>query len=121
VRYLTGEQQEFALRFADVALPPDATDCEPWQWHAGAWRRFFLTREWNIAGIWVSVAGEQTHDGDVRRWMHVGGEDECRTSDRHALIAALEEAGKLLDSLLEIERPSCSSSPLSVRRARRAR
>jgi hypothetical protein len=99
VRYPTLEEQALALRFAHVPLPPDATDCEAWQWHADAWRRFFLVKEWNIGGIWVSVAGEQTEYGDVRRWMHVGGEDACRGSDRHTLIEALEEAGQLLDSL----------------------
>ena len=96
---LDSNEQATALRFAHVALPPDATECEPWVLHAGEWRRFFLVREWNIGGIWVSVAGDQSEHGDVRRWMHVGGEDECKGSDRRALIAALHAAGQLLDSL----------------------
>jgi hypothetical protein len=91
--------QATALRFAHVALPADAIDCDQWVWHADAWRRFFLTREWNIGDIWVSVAGEQTDDGELRRWMVVGGEDKFSSSDRRALIAAIEEAGRLLDSL----------------------
>jgi hypothetical protein len=96
---LDSNEQATALRFAHVALPPDATECEPWVLNAGGWRRFFLVREWNIGGIWVSVAGEQTERGDVRRWMNVGGEDECKGSDRRTLIAALQDAGQLLDSL----------------------
>ena len=95
------DEQVLALRFAHVALPDDATDCGPWQWHGGDdWRRHFLTREWNVEGIWVSVAGEQRHDGDVERWLHVGGEDQCTSSDRRLLIAALTDAGQLLDSLV---------------------
>lgn len=98
------EEQMLAYRFAHVALPDDATDCGPWQWHGGNdWRRYFLTREWNVAGIWVSVAGEQRHHGDVERWMHVGGEDQCTGSDRRRLIEALRDAGRLLDSLVAME------------------
>jgi hypothetical protein len=88
------------FRFAHVALPSDAVECQPWHRHGeNDWRRFFLTREWNISEVWVSVAGEQDHHGEVKRWLHVGGEDHCSTSDRRELIAALTDAGHLLDSL----------------------
>jgi hypothetical protein len=97
---LTDEQQSLAFRFAALALPLDATDCDPWEWHgAGDWRRYFLTKEWDVSGLWVSVGGEQNHFGKVKRWLHVGGEDQCDDSDRHQLIDALTEAGKLLDGL----------------------
>jgi hypothetical protein len=97
---LSSDEQTLAYRFAHVALPDDAVQCGPWQWHGGDdWRRYFLTREWNVAGIWVSVEGEQGHHGDVRRWMHVGGEDGFSTADRHDLMTALQEAGRLFDSL----------------------
>ena len=86
-------------RFAHLDVPPEAIDCAPWHWHGGNdWRRHFVVREWNVGGLWVSVAGEQNHRGEVRRWLHVGGEDQCTTSDRHRLIAALVEAGQLLDA-----------------------
>ena len=58
-----------------------------------------LTRAWEVAGIWVEVAGEQDHHGRITRWMHVGGEDQCDTSDRGLLITALTEAGALYDAL----------------------
>jgi hypothetical protein len=58
-----------------------------------------MTREWDVSGFWVSLAGEQNHYGEVTRWMHVGGDDQCSTSDRGDLIAALLEAGQLLDTL----------------------
>ena len=100
MRDLTDDEQQLAYRFAAVALPPDAIACDPWEWHGGtSYRRYFLTREWNVAGIWVSVAGEQDHEGGITRWMHVGGEDQCSTSDRRELIVALQEAGELLDAL----------------------
>jgi hypothetical protein len=100
LRELSDEEQTLAYRFAHVALPEDAIGCDPWEWHGGQdWRRYFLTREWDVNGIWVSVAGEQNHHGDVKRWMHVGGEDQCTTSDRQRLIAVLIEAGRLLDAL----------------------
>jgi hypothetical protein len=108
---LTDVEQTLAYRFAHVALPPDATDCESWRWRGGEWRRFFLVREWDIGGIWVSVAGEQNHRGHVRRWMHVGGEDECTSSDRRRLIGALEEAGRLLDALTATD-----VAPIAARR-----
>ena len=96
---LSDHEQVLANRFAHLPLPDDATDCEPWCWHGEDWRRHFLTREWEVAGLWVSVAGEQNHHGDVRRWMHVGGEDHCTTSDREQLIAALVQAGQLFDAV----------------------
>lgn len=102
MRDLTDDERRLAFRFAEVALPPDAIACDPWDWHGGdSYRRYFLTREWNVAGIWVSVAGEQDHEGEITRWMHVGGEDQCSTSDRRQLIVALQEAGELFDSLTE--------------------
>jgi hypothetical protein len=100
MRDLTDDEQRLSYRFAHVPLPADATTCDPWERHGeNDWRRYFLTREWDIAGIWVSVAGEQNHLGDVTRWMQVGGDDQCSTSDRRGLITALEDAGRLLDSL----------------------
>jgi hypothetical protein len=87
--------------FADVAIPAHATDCGAWSRHGDDdWRRPFLIKEWEIAGLWVSVAGEQDHHGKVTRWLHVGGHDQCTTSDRQDLIAALTAAGELLDSLV---------------------
>jgi hypothetical protein len=100
MREPSDDEQALAFRFAHVSLPEEAIDCEPWHSHGDEdWRRVFLIREWEIEGIWVSVAGEQSHDGQVRRWLHVGGEDRCTSSDRQRLIAALVEAGRLLDSL----------------------
>ena len=96
---LTDAQQILAYRFAHVALPIYATDCDPWEWFGDAWKRYFTVKEWNVAGLWVSVGGEQTQHGLVTRWLHVGGEDQCSTSDREELIAALVDAGKLFDSL----------------------
>jgi hypothetical protein len=99
-RGLTDEEQALAYRFAHVPLPMDAICCDPWTWHGPHdWRRFFLTREWEVNGIWVSVAGEQNHRGGITRWMHVGGDDQCSTSDRTDLIVALVEAGRLFDDL----------------------
>ena len=40
--------------------------------------------------------------------MHVGGEDQCTGSDRRLLIAALTDAGRLLDSLVA-SNGSCTS------------
>lgn len=100
MRNLSKDEQALAVRFTHVPLPSEAIECEPWLSHGDAdWRRHFLIREWEIAGLWVSVAGEQNHHGEVRRWLHVGGEDQCTSSDRQRLITALIEAGRLLDSL----------------------
>jgi hypothetical protein len=96
---MNDEQQNLAFRFAHVALPAYATDCEPWEWHEDAWRRFFAIQEWNVGSICVSVAGEQTHHGNVTRWLQVGGEDKFTKSSRRHLMEALELAGQLLDSL----------------------
>lgn len=94
-------ESELAARFAGVSLPNDAIENDAWRRHgAEDWRRHFLSKEWNVAGIWVSVAGEQNHHGGIRRWMHVGGEDQCTTSDRRQLVIAIEEAGRLLDALV---------------------
>ena len=92
-------EQSLALRFSHVALPDDAVDCEPWEWHANAWRRFFSVRDWHVGAVSVGVAGEQTHRGHIRRWVYVGGEDQFALADREPLIRALIDAGKLLDSL----------------------
>ena len=91
-----------ALRFAHVPLPDEAvaTDCEPWKWHDGAWRRFFTVREWQIAAITVALLGEQTHTGVVPRWLYVGGEDQLTGPQRHLLVHTLVEAGRMLDLLL---------------------
>jgi hypothetical protein len=100
MRALTDDEQDLAYRFAHVALPEDAVACDPWASHGEQdWRRYFLTREWDVNGIWVSVAGEQNQDGEITRWMHVGGEDQCDTSERAELIAALIEAGQIFDAL----------------------
>lgn len=100
MRKLTDDEQQAAYRYAHLELPVDAIDCDPWYWHGGDdWRRYFVTREWDVSGLWVSVAGEQDHDGKITRWLHVGGDDQCSTSDRGELIAALVDAGRLLDSL----------------------
>jgi hypothetical protein len=100
MRDLTDEQQALAYRFADLALPLDATECDPWEWHGTQdWRRYFLTRDWDVGGIFVTVGGEQNHLGDVVRWLHVGGNDQCDGSDRRTLIDALTAAGTLLDGL----------------------
>jgi hypothetical protein len=94
------DEQSLAYRFASLALPDDATDCGAWQWHGGDdWRRPFTVREWEVVGVWVSVAGEQNHHGSVTRWVHVSGEDQCNPTDRSRLISALIDAGSLLDSL----------------------
>lgn len=100
MRDLCDHEQAVAFRLSHLPLPPDAIECETWQRHGDdEWRRGFLIREWEVAGLWVSVVGEQRRNGDIRRWMHIGGEDECNTSDRQQLIAAIREAGQLLDSL----------------------
>jgi hypothetical protein len=100
----TVDEGAVALRFCHVGLPDDAIECHPWRRHGVTeWRRRFLTREWEVAGIWISVVGEQNHRGEVTRWMHVGGEDRCTSSDGRQLIAALEAAGQLLDSLVKAE------------------
>jgi hypothetical protein len=100
MHYVDIDEQALALCFAHLPLPEDAIDCEPWHWHRDDWRRLFLTQEWYVAGLWISVAGEQNRYGDITRWMHVGGEDQCTTSDRKRLIAALQQAGQVLDSLM---------------------
>ena len=57
----------------------------------------------------MCIAGEQTHSGEVWRWLHVGGEDQCTTSERKQLIAALVDAGAFLESLSESRAPLLSS------------
>jgi hypothetical protein len=101
---LSYEEQALAFRFAHLPLPDGVTSCDPWLAHGqDDWRRLFVIREWEIAGLWVSVAGEQDHHGNVTRWLHVGGDDQCRSSDRQRLILALVEAGRLLDSLIRAD------------------
>jgi hypothetical protein len=100
MRELTEDQQQLAYRFAALALRADATGCDPWEWHGDLdWRRYFVTREWDVGGVWVSVGGEQSHRGHLTRWLHVGGEDQCDGADRHQLIQALTDAGELLEGL----------------------
>jgi hypothetical protein len=83
-----------------VALPPYATNCGPWHRQGeDSWQRHVFVREWDVAGVWVSVAGEQHHLGEASVWLHVGGEDRCTGFDQRQLITALMEAGELLDSL----------------------
>lgn len=94
------DEQTLTRRFACVDLPADAIESGPWQPHGDDdWRRHFLTREWNLHGLSVRVAGQQDSHGDVTRWMHVGGEDHCTSSDRLGLITALVDAGELLHML----------------------
>lgn len=103
MRALTDFEQQLAYRFAHLLLPEDAVRCDPWFWHGDDdYRRYFLTRDWDVEGIWIEVAGEQNHRGEVTRWMHIGGEDQCDTSDRMRLIAVLVEAGELYDSLTAV-------------------
>lgn len=99
MRSLTPKERELAVRFAHVDLPVDVTDCEPWEWHQDAWRRLFTVREWQVAGVMVTVSGEQTHRGDLALWIYVGGEDQFSASSHGPLLAALVQAGTLLDSL----------------------
>lgn len=103
MRALTDLEQQLAYRFAHLPLPEDAVKCDPWFWQGqDDYRRYFLTREWDVEGIWIEVAGEQNHLGEVTRWLHIGGEDQCGTSDRMRLIAVLVEAGELYDSLTAV-------------------
>jgi hypothetical protein len=99
MRELTCTERDLALRFCSVRLPEDAIDCEPWEWHADAWRRLFTVREWRIGAILVAVAGEQTHDGVVIRWVYLGGEEQLTGSERLRLAEVLIDAGKLVGSL----------------------
>ena len=88
-----------ALQFAHVALPDDATECDAWEWHKGAWRRFFVSREWQVGSVRVTVGGEQTHEGDVERWLRLCGDDELPASAQQELMQALADARALLASL----------------------
>jgi hypothetical protein len=99
MRDLNEDEIALALLLADVALPAHAMDCEPWEWHCDAWRRMFTVREWRVAALSVAVSGEQTHHGDVRHWMYVGGEEQLTRADRLSLKTALSEADELLESL----------------------
>jgi hypothetical protein len=100
MRDFNTNEQLLAAYFADVARPDEATECGPWRKRGEHdWRRGFLVKEWEVAGLWVSVAGEQDHHGNVTRWVHVGGEDRCSASERRLLIAAVTRAGELLEEL----------------------
>jgi hypothetical protein len=100
MRELTADEQALAYRFAHVQLPLDAVACDPWTEHGdGGWRRYFLTRDWQIGDVWVEVAGEQNHHGAISRWMHLVTEGDCSTSDWPLLIAALVEAQQLFEAL----------------------
>jgi hypothetical protein len=100
MRSLTPEERRLAVRFAHVDLPPDVTDCEPWEWSEDSWRRLFTIREWQVAGVRITVSGEQTHRGDVTLWIYVGGEDQFSVSGHGPLLEALAQAGTLLGSLI---------------------
>jgi hypothetical protein len=56
-------------------------------------------KRWKVASVCVSVSGEQTHHGELKHWLHVGGDDQFTPSDRRPLMQALTDAGELLDSL----------------------
>lgn len=101
---LSPEQRQLALRFADVALPCNVIDCDTWEWHDGRWRRYFTVKSWHVGDIEVCVSGEQDHGGRARFWTYLGSHALCTTADRENLIAALLEAGDLLDSLERPER-----------------
>ena len=91
--------RSLALRFANVALPDDATECDSWEWHEGAWRWFFVSRECQVGLVRVTVGGEQTHEGDVERWLYVSGEDQLSRRSQQVLVQMLEEARAFMDSL----------------------
>jgi hypothetical protein len=73
--------------------------CEPWEWHDDDWRRFSTVKQWNIGSICVRVAGEQTHHGQVTRWLHVGGDDNFTKSNRRHLMEPLDDAENLLHGI----------------------
>lgn len=95
----TLKQRALAYRFADVLLPEYVTECDPWEWHADAWRRLFTVREWRVGGFQVAVAGEQTHRGDVTLWMYLGGDDDLSSPQRRQLAQFLLDADELLQHL----------------------
>ena len=99
MRDLNDNEQTLALRFSHVLLPDYVADCEPWEWHNGAWRRFFTVKEWQVNAVLVTVSGEQTHHGDVEVWVYVGGEEQLTGRARRCLTNALIEAGALLDEI----------------------
>jgi len=100
VRELTSDEQVLAYRFAHLALPADASGCDPWVCHGhGDWRRYFVTQEWDVGATFVSVGGEQNHHGEIRRWLHVVGEDHLDKADRLRLTEAMENGRRLLDGL----------------------
>ena len=106
MRILTASEQRLAFRFARVPLPEDAIACDPWSEHGeDDWRRYFLIREWQAADIWVEVAGEQDHHGQVTRWVHVDGEGQCDATQRVQLIEAITEAGQLYELLAAHSNP----------------
>lgn len=61
-------------------------DCEPWEWSAGAWTRLFTVREWEVAGMLVSVSGEQSQDGQSTCWVYVGGDQQLTEGDHRQLM-----------------------------------
>jgi hypothetical protein len=99
MRDLNDREQELALRLAHVLLPDYVDDCEPWEWHDGAWRRLFTVKEWQVGAVLVAVSGEQTHCGDVELWVYVGGEEQLVGTARQRLTDALIQAGQLLDGI----------------------
>ena len=83
-----------------MPLPADAMGCGRWGQHGEqGWRRYFLVREWCVAGVSVIVAGEQHGDGRVTRQLVVSGEARCARSDVEDLVSAVNAAALLLDSL----------------------
>jgi hypothetical protein len=99
MRDLNDHERQLALRFAHILLPDHVTDCEPWEWNDGAWRRLFTVKEWQVAAVMITVSGEQSHEGEVTYWLYVGGEDQFTPSERRRLREALDEAEELLDAL----------------------
>jgi hypothetical protein len=102
MRDLTADEQALAYRFAHVQLPLDAVICDPWIEHGDDdWRRYFLTRDWQVGDVWVEVSGEQDHHGGIVRRMHLVTEGDCSTADWPHLITALTEAQELFETLQE--------------------
>ena len=57
---------------------------------------------------------EQTHHGQVTRWLYVGGEDTFTKSNRRQLMEALDHAGHLLDSLARQSASAGAALPITT-------